>query len=279
MVDKKALEMTLKEKVEQYEKDDIKLNRIILSGAGSDDVRQDTFTKEVGVWTNPLKRIIPNFYEDYLKQLVVAADQTFPVLNFDICFGAFVFAAENKKFNILKKRSGGFRPSFKSPRYLKEFFIFALSFGISFGAFILITRSGILSNIGSIKSPVNMIATEKSKVPSPEQNTKKPTPSATPATEFKKDELKIKILNGSGTVGKASTVKDILSDKGYSEILTGNADNFDFEKTVIQSKKDKSQAAAAIKSDLKDYTASPKIETLSTTETSDIIIIIGADFK
>ncbi len=279
VVDKKALEMTLKEKAEQYAKDDVKLNRIILSGADSDGVRQDTFTKEVGVWTNPLKRIIPNFYEDYLKQLVVAADQTFPILSFDICFGAFVFAAENKKFNILKKRSGGFRPSFKSPRYLKEFFIFALSFGLSFGAFMLITRSNLLSNIGSIKSPINVKTIQKSPVPSATQNTKKSNPTPTTAPAFKKDELKIKVLNGSGTVGKATTVKEILSGKGYSEILTGNADNFDFEKTVIQSKKEKSQAAAAIKSDLKDYTASPKIETLDETETSDIIIIIGTDFK
>ena len=38
--------------------ENVSLNRIILSGAGSEKFRQDLFTKEIGVWTNPLKKII-----------------------------------------------------------------------------------------------------------------------------------------------------------------------------------------------------------------------------
>ena len=105
-----------------------------------------------------------------------------------------------------------------------------------------------------------------------------PTPTPTPA--FTREELKIKILNGSGTKGKAGVVKDVLTEKKYLEIVTGNADNFDYKITEIQVKKTKKEAADYILEDLKDYTQQPTVsETLDDKELPDVVIIVGQDFK
>ena len=104
-------------------------------------------------------------------------------------------------------------------------------------------------------------------------------PTPTPTPNFKKDEVKIKILNGSGVKGKATEIKEILKNKGYVEIVTGNADNFDYKITEIQVKKDKSQLGDIVKNDLKDYISSPKISVLDDKETSDLILIFASDFK
>ena len=104
-------------------------------------------------------------------------------------------------------------------------------------------------------------------------------PPATPTPNFKKEDVKIKILNGSGIKGKATEIKEILRKKGYAEILTDNADNFDYTVTEIQVKGDKKQLGEMIKEDLKDYITSPKITTLDDKEASDLVLIFAADFK
>ena len=104
-------------------------------------------------------------------------------------------------------------------------------------------------------------------------------PSPTPTPNFKKEEVKIKILNGSGVKGKATEIKEILRKKGYVEILTDNADNFDYTVTEIQVKNDKKQLGEMMKNDLKDYITSPKITVLDDKEASDLVLIFAADFK
>jgi copper homeostasis protein CutC len=66
-----------------------------------------------------------------------------------------------------------------------------------------------------------------------------PSPTPTPKILVDKQAVRIKVLNGSGVSGKASAVKEILKEKGYQEILTGNADSFDYEKTEVSVKKGK----------------------------------------
>ncbi|MFH0979674.1 MAG: LytR C-terminal domain-containing protein [Candidatus Roizmanbacteria bacterium] len=262
-------ETVLKEKAEALKNDKKKLNRIIISGPGSDKIRQDTFTKSVGVWTNPLKRIVPTFYESYLKMLVVDNNKPFPLLNLDVCFGAFIFNQE-EKFSLMKngykvkgKKSFSL-PTLSLPK--REIFLFIGSFALSFGLFLLI------SNFKSIKLP----SFKKNSIVAPSPTS---APSPTPTPSFKKEELKIKVLNGSGTAGKASEMKDVLKDKGYQEIITDNADNYDYVKTELQVKKSKIQAFGMIKTDLKDYLTSFKETSLDEKETPDVVIIIGTDFK
>ncbi|MCX7955779.1 MAG: LytR C-terminal domain-containing protein [Patescibacteria group bacterium] len=248
----------------------IKLNRLIISGTQSENIRQDTFTKDVGVWTNLLKRIIPNFYDQYIKMLVVDKNQIFPILIYDVCFGAFVFLKE-EKFSILKNQQFSFKKSYSSniktnDSSKKEIFLFAFSFLVSFGLFILI------SNLKNLKTPSFFAKITPTITPSP-------IPSPTPTPSFKKEDLKIQILNGSGVAGKASEMKKILKDKGYDDIVTGNADNFDYKTTEIQTKKSKSQASEMIKEDLKDYISSFKETLLDENKAPDVIIIFGSDFK
>lgn len=264
-------EKILKKKAKDLENNQKKLNRIIISGSESDQIRQDIFTKNVGVWTNPLKRIIPNFYENYLKILVVGDKKVFPILDFDVCFGAFIFSQE-EKFNLIKKSySKPLKKSFSLPSLnlqKKEVLIFISSFVLSFGLFLLI------SNYKSFKNFSQNVLIKPSTTPTPY-----PSPTLNPTPSFKKEDLKIKVLNGSGVAGKASEMKNILIKKGYTDIITGNADNFDYKLTEIQVKKSKFQAKTMIKEDLKDYLTAFKETELSEKETPDVIIIFGSDFK
>ncbi|MBI4004901.1 LytR C-terminal domain-containing protein, partial [Candidatus Roizmanbacteria bacterium] len=266
-----SIEKLLKSKVTEYAANGIKLNRLILSGECSENVRQDTFTKNVGVWTNPLKRIIPQFYQDYLKIFILPSNKTLPLLTYDVCIGAFIFVLESKTFSLLKKKFPGFSTS-SLPKGaislpVKEIVIFISSFALSFLTFIA------LSNFDVGKLPPLPLLAKPTATPTPVP----PTP--TPTISVNKKELKIKVLNGSGMRGKATEVKDLLTEKGYGEILTGNADNFDYATTEIQVKKEKKHIANAIKTDLKEQVESPKVTDLDDDAASDAVIIFGSDFK
>lgn len=267
------LENILKEKAKEFEEKKNKLNRLVLSGPLSETIRQDTFTKTVGVWTNPLKRIVPTFYQEYLKLLVMEGGKQFPILSLDVCFGAFIFHEENKNFSLVRrglkfnKQSKPFSlPSVSLP--LKEIGLFLGSFILSFLLFFALSKFKFsLPSLSFNKSvPVKTATISPTSIPTP-------TPS------LKREDLKIKVLNGSGTAGKAGVVKDILKNKNYQEILTGNADNFDYTKTVIQVKKTKAEAYGLVQTDLKDYVTLPTQTVLDEKEAADIIVIIGADFK
>ncbi len=274
------LEEILKTKTDEFAEQGNKLNRIILSGNASDSVRQDTFTKAVGAWTNPLKRIIPNFYDAYLKSLVIPTGTAFPILTFDVCFGAFILLQENKDFQLLKKApktmSKGL-PSFsmpKIPSFSKELVIFLVAFGLSFGAFFLISRSNFSSmKLPAMPSTSNPFAVAK---PTP---TDVPTIAPTPTPSYDKETIRVKILNGSGEVGIASTAKELLSDGGFKEIVTANADNYEYETTVYQIKAEFTDVEDELTKALDGTVKAPKIEELDAEDTSDVIIILGADFK
>jgi len=262
----------LKTKIGEITTDKKKVNRIIISGEKSDTIRQDTFTKSVGVWTNPLKRIVPTFYESYLKMLVPKDGKAFPILTYDVCFGAFILSEENKSFSLLENGAYSNRSKISLPRIgmpKKEVFLFVGSFVISFLLFVLISKFG-----GNFKLP-NFLAKKNIATITP---TEAP-PSPAPTPNFKKEEVKIKILNGSGVKGKATEIKEILRKKGYVEILTDNADNFDYLITEIQVKSDKKQLGEMIKDDLKDYVTSPTLTVLDDKEASDLVLIFASDFK
>jgi len=274
--EKNSIEKVIKEKKAVLEKEGLKINRLIISGLASENIRQDTFTKNVGIWTNPLKKIITNFYQDYLKLLMVGNKEVLPILNLDVCFGAFVFFKENPNFSFFKKKNYYNnmikKPRIKIPSTLKkEWLIFFISFILSLLFFVF------LSNIKTkISLPSLTFKSIKPPTPTP---THLPSPTPTPTIVVNKEKIRIKVLNGSGIPGKAATVKDILKEKGYQEILTGNADNFDYKQTEIAVKKEKNNLVSIIKEDLKKYVSSFKVTALSEKEASDIIIIIGKDFK
>jgi len=278
----KGVEIPLKKIGAEYEEKHLKINRLILSGTLSDSVRQDTFTKDVGIWTNPLKRILPHFYADYLKMLVPIDTNPFPILQFDVCFGALIFAIENRGFSLLKNT---FSPSlavmgqsmqkksFVMPtfRFSKEILLFIASFGGSFLIFTLLTQSPAGFNM---RLPNFMAKAKPTAAP-----TMAPLPTATPTPEIKKDTTKVKILNGSGTPGKAGEVKTVMKDKGYQDIVTANADTFDFKITEIAVKKGNEHLGSLVKTELADYVADAKITVLGDKEQADVVVTVGTDFK
>ncbi|MCX6730817.1 MAG: LytR C-terminal domain-containing protein [Candidatus Roizmanbacteria bacterium] len=278
----KGVEEPLKKIGAEYEEKHLKINRLILSGTLSDSVRQDTFTKDVGIWTNPLKRILPHFYADYLKMLVPIDNNPFPILQFDICFGALIFSIENRGFSLLKNT---FSPSlavmgksvqkknFNMPsiRISKEIMLFIVSFAGSFLIFTLLTQSPAGFNM---RIPSFIAKAKPTPVP-----TAIPLPTATPTPAIKKDTIKVKILNGSGTPGKAGDVKTVMKEKGYQDIVTGNADAFDFELTEIAVKKGNEHLGSLVKSELADYAKNANVTVLADKEEADVVVTVGKDFK
>ncbi len=273
VTDPKSVENTLKEKAADFEKKGIKLNRLILAGEQSENVRQDTFTKAIGVWTNPLKRILPEFYGDYLKLILSSSNKPFSFLSYEACVGAFIFHEQNKKFSLLNHSKGRTNklsiPKFSIP--IKEILFFFVSFVASF---ILLTAFSKLKV--NLKLPNSLLKSSQKPVVKTKTT---PSPTATPTPAFNRADLKIKVLNGSGTAGKASEMKDLLKSKGYQEILTGNADTFDFTQSELQIKESKASASAMIKNDLKANIPSFKESVLSDKEAADVVLIIGSDFK
>lgn len=284
----KKVEEVLQKKGAEYTTKNIKLNRLILSGKQADGIRQDTFTKNVGVWTNPLIRIIPHFYGDYLKMLQHET-KPLPILEYDMMIGSFIFSQENKSFSLLGKSSSGLSmmqtPSVnlsdkKFP--VKNAILFLVSFIITFGLLYALSQVK-WANMTAFKFPTLSGLT----VPGMSQPTPTPVleptmapPTPTPTPSINREEIRVKVLNGSGISGKASDVKAFFQEKGYGEILTGNADAFDYETTVVQIKEDADPAIRDyIEEDITSQVETPEFETLDEDDAADVVVIVGTDFK
>ena len=110
--------------------------------------------------------------------------------------------------------------------------------------------------------------------------TKSATPTAiqTPTPALSKKDISIQILNGSGTAGVASKMKQLLEGKGYSVAGTGNAKRFDYAATDILYKTGKESYIELIKADISgDYKVGSVSATLDNQNSYDIQIIIGKE--
>lgn len=105
-----------------------------------------------------------------------------------------------------------------------------------------------------------------------------PTETPTPTSEaLKRSDLSIEIQNGSGKAGTASKASDFLKGLGYKIATTGNADNFNYDKTVVEVKPDKKAYLDQLKQDLsKDYTVGSASADLSK-GSADAVVIIGQE--
>jgi hypothetical protein len=156
-------------------------------------------------------------------------------------------------------------------RISKEVMLFVVSFAGSFLIFTLLTQSPVGFNM---RLPTFIAKAKPTPIP-----TAAPTPTATPAPEIKKDSIKVKILNGSGTSGKAGEVKTVIKEKGYQDIVTGNAETFDYEITEIAVKKGNEYLATSLQADLAEYAKKAKVTILAEKEQADVVITVGKDFK
>jgi len=269
-------EANLKQTVEKIIKEHGVVNRLILSGQDADQFRQDLFTKKVGAWTNPLKKIIVTFYEEYLKQIIVAPDEPFPLLDLDACLGAFIFDSQNRKFIIATKKTSHSRSRarFALPSLgirPRDVVIFVFSFLLSFGAIFMYPK---------IQAFFNQKNSEKAAIITPSV-AEKANPSPTPTPQIDRKIINVKILNGSGTKGLAADVKTLLQEKGYTEIIAANANSFDLETTTIEAKKDKQDVATVLISDLVENVKLKKedIAELGENDSADVVITLGQDFE
>lgn len=131
----------------------------------------------------------------------------------------------------------------------------------------------------SIASPSPTLSTKTTPTP-----TKKLTPTVAPtktasssaSTSTSTKGLSIRVLNGSGEAGKASTAADYLQGLGYSVNGTGNADNFNYNQTTISIKASKQASLAGLKTDISGkYSVGSTNTTLSESETVDAVVTIG----
>jgi flagellar basal body-associated protein FliL len=113
-----------------------------------------------------------------------------------------------------------------------------------------------------------------------EEQKSSPTPIQEPVKEESKvdySKYTLQILNGSGIPGEAGKAKDLLKDHKFKSLSTGNASNYDFEKTIVALKKG---VPDQIFTDLKDslgttYELESKSEALDNTSKYDIVVTVG----
>jgi cytoskeletal protein RodZ len=104
-----------------------------------------------------------------------------------------------------------------------------------------------------------------------------PSPSASPQTNV--EDLNIKILNGSGKIGEAAKVSDLLGEDGFIVKSTANADRYDYQKTLVEAKPSISQEVLTKIEKLltnTGYTVETKSD-LSDSGEFDLVITVGQD--
>ncbi len=104
-----------------------------------------------------------------------------------------------------------------------------------------------------------------------------PSPEASPQSEkLDKTKPQIRVLNGSGVAGVASSFKDFIEGLGYKVASLGNADSYDFSQTEIRFKEDSKKYQDTLVSDLSNkYSVKVSSKDLSSTDSADIEIIVG----
>lgn len=104
-----------------------------------------------------------------------------------------------------------------------------------------------------------------------------PSPEASPGANVNKTEPKIRVLNGSGKAGAASSMKDVLEAKGWKVATLGNATGFDFSQTILKFKDSFRRFQEALSADLSDkYSTRVASDSLDATDSVDIEVTVGS---
>ncbi len=105
-----------------------------------------------------------------------------------------------------------------------------------------------------------------------------PTVIVTDSDGLRREEVRLKILNGAGVAGTAGQAKDFLADLGYKQIETGNADNFTYQQTEIFVSSDNEELFELLKNDLSSvYSVDEEMKQLEEDEIESLdgLIIVG----
>lgn len=153
------------------------------------------------------------------------------------------------------------------PNYLFIIIPTALLFGALVGG--LITYFSGISKLDDGNTTPSPIATV---VPSVE-----PSPVASSSASFKRETVKLQVLNGSGVSGLAGKAKTYLESLGYKDVITGNASVSNLTETTISVKESKKDLVENIRTDLaKNYKVAKETETLIATSKYDFVITLGS---
>lgn len=157
----------------------------------------------------------------------------------------------------------------KKSRFIWQFVLFVF-IGFALGSGFFLSQELLMKGIPAMKKALPTTVIEEVHIPTQ------------PAEE--KDETKtytISVLNGSGIGGEAAKAKDILEGEKYTVENVGNADTSDHTQTLIQAKKAVAKEyLSKLKKSLEsnDYIVSEP-ESLSETEDTDVVIVIGSSRK
>jgi hypothetical protein len=105
-----------------------------------------------------------------------------------------------------------------------------------------------------------------------------PTPLASPKAEnIDLSVYKISVLNGSGKIGEAGKVRDLLKADGFTVSSVGNASRYDYTDTIIQVTKDvPNSVISSIKKSLSDSYSVKEGDTLPSTSKYEVVITVGS---
>ena len=114
--------------------------------------------------------------------------------------------------------------------------------------------------------------------PTPEVLVTNPPSEASPQTEeIDRKVPQIRVLNGSGVAGIASSFKDFIEELGYKVASIGNADNYDYAQTEVRFKDNFKDYEQTLVSDLSDkYSVTVSSSGLESSDSADIEIIVGS---
>lgn len=140
-------------------------------------------------------------------------------------------------------------------------------------AILLILAGGGFYYYQSTQKPVETVKEEETK-----EESVTPTEEPTPA-DVKNDAYTIELLNGSGIAGEAGRAQELLEGEEFKVDSTGNAENYDFEDTVIQAGSDVDEAwIKELRRTLgKNYTVKSGVTKLDAADsTADVVVIVGS---
>ena len=105
-----------------------------------------------------------------------------------------------------------------------------------------------------------------------------PEPTPEPTIAFEKSDFDILVLNGSGKVGAAGTMKTALEDADYVVSDTGNAEEYGIPNTLIQVTSDIPQGFIdQLISDLTAAGYAPELSGAPDDENEDVVVTVGLD--
>lgn len=162
----------------------------------------------------------------------------------------------------------------ESKRVFFKFFVITFLvtlFLIALGGGIYVYTSGVKNTNSNLATLTPVVSTEPTPLGSPIASA---SPSGTPRPLAS---YKVSILNGSGQIGVAGDAKVIIEKAGFKVSSLGNADNFNFDTSLIQAKTSVPQSILDTLNKALSSKYSVKIgDNLDPKDSFDIIITIGS---